>query len=153
MMFLARTWDAPMNYAEHSLDEARTIVDSFNSFFKSVRSVLNNATPEDAQRWNNGEKKLSNLLRESQIVIDKALRSNFDTRTALRTIQNVVKETSKYISSTREPRALLLTTVEGYVSKILQSFGLGDPPSGWGSGGGASVDGTAVSREKLVGPF
>ncbi|CDF34527.1 unnamed protein product [Chondrus crispus] len=129
LAFLCHRYDAPMIYAEHAMEEAvsvdRTFIDFFGTLKATIREVERKDPVARVMRPLDMERELSTELERAQETIHNSLADNFDTPSALREIQNLVRSTNAYMAHRgTESNNLLLEGIGGYISKMLSVFGL-----------------------------
>lgn len=155
LAFLAHRYDAPMNYAEHGMQEAISLDRTFADFFGNLKATLREIVKEDPKlrkmRPTDDEVGLFDELHRRQRKVHDCLVDNVDTPNALLEIQGLVRSTNAYVGSKGiKCNNLLLEAVGQYVTKVLRMFGL------TGSAGGdiayGDEGGEGVPREKAVGP-
>lgn len=155
LAFLAHRYDAPMNYAEHGMQEAINLDRTFADFFGNLKATMREIAKEDPKlrkmRPTESEVGLFAELHCRQVKIHECMRDNVDTPNALLEIQGLVKSTNTYLGSKGiKCNHLLLEAVGQYVTKILRTFGV------TGSAGGdiayGDEGGEGLSREKVISP-
>lgn len=156
ILFLGHNYDAPMNYAEHAMDEAinldRKFVDFFGNLKAKLRDIKRQPLATQHLRPDDLEKELAKELTRTQEAIHNCISDNFNTPGAMTEIQNLIRSTNSYIASAGEKgNAPLLETIGRYITKMFKIFGLsaeGIGEIGYGEGG----SGDGQSREDTVGP-
>lgn len=131
LAFLCHRYDAPMIYAEHAMEEAVSVDRTFIDFFGTLKATIREVERKDyntrVMRPHDMEIELGKELKRAQETIHNSLADNFDTPTALREIQNMVRSTNAYMASRgAESNGLLLEGIGSYLSKMLSIFGLSD---------------------------
>lgn len=157
LAFLGHRYDAPMNYAEHAMEEAISLDRTFIDFFGTLRATLRDIDRKDRilrpMRPETLENELGKELKRAQDTVHECLADNFDTPGALREIQNLIRSTNSYIASRGiESNNLLLEGIGRYVSKMFRVLGLsseGTSDIGYGSDNSAN----GHSRESAVAPI
>lgn len=156
LLFLGHKYDAPMDYAEHAMNEAvsldRTLTDFFGSLKATLRELRRAGGVAVQVRASEAAMKLSEELRRRQAAVHEALANNFDTATAMRELQTLIKATNAYMGSAgSSTNATVLESVGRYLSRMFAIFGLTPDLDhiGYGDGGGG---GHGQSREATVGP-
>lgn len=155
LAFLAHRYDAPMNYAEHGMEEAVNVDRSFTDFYGTLKATLREIEKQDAKnrtmRPSDTELQLEKELHRHREKIHECLADNMDTPGALLELQALVRSTNAYIGSKgAQSNGLMLETIGRYITKMMRAFGVTESHGGdiaYGDDGG---DGT--SREKTVGP-
>lgn len=155
LAFLAHRYDAPMNYAEHGMQEAISLDRTFADFFGNLKATMREIGKEDPNfrkmRPTEDEVGLFEELHRRQRKIHECMRDNVDTPNALLEIQGLVKSTNAYMASKgMKCNKLLLEAVGQFITKILRMFGLTGTTGGdiaYGDEGGE-----AMSREKAISP-
>lgn len=153
--FLAHRYDAPMNYAEHGMQEAISLDRTFADFFGTLKATLRQIAKMDPKlrqmRPMTDEVELFDEFYSHQRQVHDCLADNVDTPGALLEIQALVKSTNAYLSSKGfECNNLLLEAVGKYVTRILRVFGVIDSAGDDIAYG--DLNGEGLSREKVVGP-
>lgn len=156
LAFLGHRYDAPMNYAEHGMEEAVNLDRSFADFYGDLKATLRELARVDIKqrvlRPGNDEMELSAEVQRRQDKIDNYLRDNLNTPGALLEVQGLVRSTNAYMKAKGAmANAPVLETVGRYVTKVLRVFGVtgtGIGDIGYGDGDG----GEAVSRENIIAP-
>lgn len=156
LAFLGHRYDAPMNYAEHAMEEAISLDRTFMDFFGSLKATLREVERQDpkvrSMRPKELENELNAELKRTQDTIHVCLADNFDTPGALREIQNLVRSTNAYIANRgAESNNLLLEGVGRYLSKMFRVFGLASE-SAKDIGYGANGSNNEQSRESAIAP-
>lgn len=156
LAFLGHRYDAPMNYAEHGMEEAINLDRTFIDFYGTLKATLRDIAKKDVKtrtlRPNDLEIELSTELNRRQETIHSCLADNFDTPGALLELQNLIRSTNAYIGSQGDAsNGLLLELIGRYVSKMFRVFGLtsdGAADIGYGDEG----SGESQSRETVIAP-
>lgn len=157
LMFLGHRYNAPMNYAEHAMEEAINLDRSFIDFFGNLKATLREVSKSDmksrAMRPRDVEMELGKELDRRQEAIHNYLADDFDTPGALLEMQNLIRSTNAYISAKgSDVNGLMLERIGRYLSKMFRVFGLtGDAAGDIGYGDEGS--GAGQSREVVVGPI
>lgn len=77
------------------------------------------------QRWDTTlDRDLCDKLLSAQNKVHEALCDNFDTPTAVTTLQQLVSDVNVYLAKQEHPKGFLLHKVTAYVHRILKVFGL-----------------------------
>ncbi|KAL9955644.1 hypothetical protein ACROYT_G036997 [Oculina patagonica] len=129
LAFLLHAWNATLDYSENVLREAEQTDKLFNDFFLNVKDILRR--PEDttpsAHNYHELEKDLQEKFMAKKAAVHDALCDSIDTPTALRQMQELVKQANIYISSKKEkkesPNHDLLEGVAKYLTQMLKIFG------------------------------
>lgn len=156
LAFLGHSYDSPMNYTEHGMQEAvaldRTFMDFYGSLKASLRELSKLDPKEQRMRPTPADNQLADDLHRRQDKIHERLADNIDTPAALLEIQALVRATNSYISTNGlSANPLILRSVGRYVTRIMRAFGVTSPAGGditYGSGNESSVGG---SREEAIG--
>lgn len=156
LLFLGHRYDAPMNYAEHAMEEAVSLDRSFIDFFGNLKAALRELGRKDGRlrtsRLGKVERELGKELMRRQETIHNCLTDNFDTPGALLEIQNLVRSTNAYISSRKsEAYGPLLESIGRYVTKMFKVFGVAGEGVGE-IGYTESSSGEGTSREGVLAP-
>lgn len=155
LLFLGHKYDAPMEYAEHSMGEAvsldRTLTDFFGSLKGRLRDLRRRDETKAPTRPGPPARSLADALRGHQEKVHSALADNFDTPTAMLELQTLIKETNAYMAETgARGNVTVLESVGRYLSRMFGVFGL-IPDMGELSYGKAADGGQ--SREAAVAPL
>jgi len=127
--FLLHAWNATLDYSENVLREAEQTDKLFNDFFLNVKDILRK--PEDtspsAHNYHDLEKDLQERFLAKKAAVHEALCDSIDTPTALRHMQELVKQANIYISSKKDkkesPNHQLLEGIAKYLTHMLKVFG------------------------------
>ena len=154
-MVLLASWDRTMNFSADTMEHAKRADRRFSEFFLSVRGILR-AGPAAAgpQAWGPRERALRAALEKTQIGVHAALLDNFDTPTVMKLLDDLVSATNDYTKG-GDVRAMLVSQIAQYITRILRVFGLvngsddiGFGPEGDGCGGAQGGEG----REAVLAP-
>ncbi|KAL9655507.1 hypothetical protein ABK040_002174 [Willaertia magna] len=136
MLFLLRNFDSEMEYSIDSIDYAKNVEKTFQEFFGNLKVIFrdynNDKFCKVIEKWNQPEFELGQILNEKKLIIDKSLRNSFDTRTTMSELQILVKKTNSYLEKynieniNNYPNVPLLKEIAGYITKMLNIFGLVD---------------------------
>lgn len=153
--FLAHRYDAPMNYAEHGMEEAVNVDRTFTDFYGTLKATLRSIEKDDSKarrmRPADAELELERELHRRQGKIHDCLADNMDTPGALLEIQGLVRSTNTYIALKGvQSNGLMLESIGRFVTKMMRVFGVTGSNGGDIAYGDDGSDGT--SREKAVAP-
>lgn len=150
-MVLLASWDRTMNFSADTMEHAKRADRRFSEFFLSVRGLLRaGPATAGAQAWGERERALRAVLEKTQIGVHAALLDNFDTPTVMRLLDELVAATNDYTKG-GEVRAMLVSQIAQYVTRILRVFGLvnGNDDIGFGP---EAADGAGEGREAVLAP-
>lgn len=156
LAFLGHRYDAPMNYAEHGMEEAVNLDRSFMDFFGSLKAKLREISKVDVKeqslRPTDVDMELTKELSRRQAKLHECLQDNIDTPGALLELQGLVRSTNAYMAAKgRKCNAPALESVGRYLTKMMRVFGVTGNSGGditYGEDGGSGA-----SREKTLGPM
>lgn len=155
LLFLGHKYDAPMDYAESSMDEAVALDRTLTDFFGNLKARLRELSKRDEEEapTRPGEKAnaLMETLRDTQDEVHRALANNFDTQRAMRELQTLIRATNAYMNSDESGNVCALESIGRYLTRIFSIFGL--TPSTSVAYGGDSDGTTTQSREESVAPI
>lgn len=98
-LFLLHNWETLMNYSQkHSWPEAVAKERQYSEFFKLIKAVLRQCDVKTTeQKWGQKEYELDELFRGVSVKVHDALADNFDTKTAIHHLSELVSLTNTYI--------------------------------------------------------
>lgn len=172
LAFLAHTYDSPMNYTEHGMQEAvnvdRTLIDFYGGLKACLRQIAKLDPKQRTMRPSPPDEDVMADLQRRQAVIHQRLADNVDTPAALLELQGLVRVTNAYIAKQDTgANALVLESVGRYMTKMLRVFGVtsaaggdityGSPSSSSGAdninnGDASGGDSSLSSREDVIAP-
>lgn len=130
LMFLLQQWDRPVNFSDQTLNEARDKENRINSFFARIDQVGRNfPIATSAQKWDDRDHELATAIMASQERIHIALCDNFDTPTAMESVENCISAVNQYLIDQPVPKFPLLMRAKDSVCSILSVFGVVDRES------------------------
>ncbi|KAH7950783.1 hypothetical protein HPB52_001467 [Rhipicephalus sanguineus] len=162
MAFLLHSWKDTLDYSENTMDMASQWEKVFSEFFLNIKDLLRGAPGADSVgafvKWSEDEMALNTKFLDAKDEVHAALCDNIDTRTALEALRAAVTACNVYIrsklESKRSPDVTLLRNVAGYVTYILQVFGVANetvaPTIGFGAGDSKASN---VPHEELLQPY
>ena len=119
LFFLLHQYDVLMNYdPTTSLQETEQKEKKYVEFFLNVRSHLKSNAIENVQKLNDADKKMNETFWAKRTEIDVHLKNNFNTKGAMKCVDNLVKEVNKYILSAA-PKHPIVLAVSNFVKFIL----------------------------------
>ena len=139
MLFLLAAFDAVIDYSDSSMQEAVSVLRSYNEFFHEVDIALREYTKlcvgKDlpTQKWNTEDFELQKLFDYTRNEVDACFRNSFDWATPVKNLlPALIKATNTYISSKADDmttlKAALITNVARWISHILRCLGLSSIP-------------------------
>ena len=154
LLFLMHKYNAPMDYSGESMEQVEALDRLFSSFFDNVkvqlRALQGGAAGLGAASQHYGPRELAALsgLAAAQADLHAALCDDFDTPTAMRVLQRVVRDTNKYMSEgTSVPT--VLHNAAAFVTRTFKLFGLIAPQRPIGH----VATGASTSKEELLTPY
>lgn len=145
LLFLSNHWQAPMNFSDQALGEARERERQLRSFFGSIDIVLRagDAHLQGLQGFTADDKVLSDAMLATEKDVHAALCNNFDTPTAMLAILELVKATNAYLGTKGRKSSPLLRRVGRTATRYLQVFGVveGTDALGFSEMSGSDADG------------
>ncbi|XP_075549954.1 cysteine--tRNA ligase, cytoplasmic [Dermacentor variabilis] len=162
MAFLLHSWKDTLDYSESTMDMSSQWEKVFSEFFLNIKDLLRGAPGADSVhafvKWSEEEVVLNNKFLTAKDGVHAALCDNIDTRTALEALRSAVTACNVYIrgkvESKKSPDVTLLRNISGYVTHILQVFGVANesviPAIGFGAGDGKESN---VPHEELLQPY
>uniref|UniRef100_A0A7S3PD35 cysteine--tRNA ligase n=2 Tax=Aplanochytrium stocchinoi TaxID=215587 RepID=A0A7S3PD35_9STRA len=129
MMFLLQEWDKPMNFSDQTVEDAKSKEATFKNFFQRVKALMREDYLADPNgvgfRKKEQDHALLELLLQTQDEVHNALLDNFDTRTAVLSMINLVAEANKYLQEVGDkPAVLLIRKIAVYSTQMLKVFGV-----------------------------
>lgn len=162
MAFLLHSWKDTLDYSENTMDMASQWEKVFSEFFLNIKDLLRGAPGADSAdafvKWSEEEVGLNAKFLAARSDVHAALCDNIDTRTALEGLRTAVTACNVYIRSKQElkksPDVTLLRNVAGYVTHILEVFGVANesvtPVIGLGTGDSKAAN---VAHEEALQPY
>lgn len=129
--FLAHGWTETLDYSTNTMNTALCYEKTFREFFLNVSDVFrrqiqrtNNAASsyiacELFKKWTSDDHQLNCEFLTTINSVDSSLCDNFDTRSTLNALTNLVKECNKRSSVD----LILLKDIASYIKKLLDVFG------------------------------
>lgn len=99
MLFLLHMWSAPMDYSEETMTHAIFYVDFFKNFEKQIRTIKLKKNNFVYKKYGDLELKLSEIIAETNKLIDINLRDNLNTQGVIKNLQNLVSDIYQYVES------------------------------------------------------
>mmetsp|Transcript_16066 Transcript_16066/g.18182 ORF Transcript_16066/g.18182 Transcript_16066/m.18182 type:complete len:786 (+) Transcript_16066:139-2496(+) len=157
LMFLLQDWDKPMNFSDQTVEDAKSKESSFKNFFQRVKALLREDYLADPNgvgfRVKEKDHALLDLLLSTQETVHNALLDNFDTKTSIISMINLVAESNKYLQDVGEkPAVLLIRKIAVYCTKMLKIFGVIEGMDDFGFPLGGST-GASADAETLAKPY
>lgn len=127
--FLLHAWNSTLDYSENVLREAEQTDKLFNDFFLNVKDVLRKpeGTSPSSHNYHELEKDLQEKFLAKKAAVHDALCDSIDTPSAMRHLQDLVKQTNIYISSKKDkresPNHQALEGIAKYLTHMLRVFG------------------------------
>lgn len=162
MAFLLHSWKDTLDYSDNTMDMASQWEKVFSEFFLNVKDLLRDApganSVEAYTKWSEEEVVLNTKFLAAKDDVHTALCDNVDTRTALESLRSAVTACNVYIKTKQEskkpPDVTLLRSIAGYVTHILEVFGVASesvtPAIGFGTRDGKASN---VSYEEILQPY
>ncbi|CAH1114227.1 unnamed protein product [Psylliodes chrysocephalus] len=125
--FLLHSWRDTLDYSQNTMEIALSYEKLFNEFFLNVKDATRSCsavtTVKTFSKWSEKERLLNDKLIKTKTDVHAALCDNFDTRSALDALRELVTTGNIYLRERKPPNSLLLTDVGIYVTSILKIFG------------------------------
>ena len=135
IMFLLQQWDRPVNFSDQTLSEARDKENRIQSFLARVDQVGRNfAIATSEQKWDTVDHKLADAVLGAQERVHAALCDNFDTPSAMESIEGCIASVNQYLLEQPLPKHPLLLRAKDFVTSILAVFGVIDEKAATSSG-------------------
>ncbi|KAJ8599745.1 hypothetical protein CTAYLR_003427 [Chrysophaeum taylorii] len=132
LMFLQVKYNAPCDYSDNMLANARTLEKKFKEFFHNVVAALRplDADASATQKWSRSERDLREALSSAQASYRARLLDDFDTPGALLALQALVDATNSYLQAAAAaefpPVSLVLAASARFVRDSLATLGVSD---------------------------
>jgi len=152
MVFLLHKYNAPMDYGDSTMAEALVMENKFVEFFHNVKALLRREGLKGPQKWAENELKLNTAFTEVKAAVHSALCDDFDTPTAMKELQKLVKAVNVYMEGNAKPVTLLVRSSAEYITKMFRIFGLiatGTGDIGFPLEGGSSE---GAGKEEILAP-
>lgn len=173
MLFLLHKYNAKMDYGDNTMSHALEAEKKFVEFFHNVKACLRqqggagtigagkaNSFLQAPQKWNDETIALQRVLEDVKLKVDAALKDDFDTKTAMNVLSDLVRATNVYMMEQEGSGGvvgLVVRNVADYITRMFKIFGLifsdtiGFPPAAEVSKGTGGM-GTDASVEETLGP-
>lgn len=154
-LFLLHKYNVPMDYNDHSMEEAVVVDRFFNEFFQNVKVQLRLLGMKNAQKWEERDIQLHDAIVACKQNVHQALADDLNTPQAILHLQHLAKEVSRYMASSEEHNkvTLLIRSAAEYVTSIFRIFGLIQTGSDIGFPlTSSSEEGAAVNEETILTP-
>jgi len=159
LMFLMQAWDAPMNYSDREIANARKRERKFRNFFAAATEYLSQDWLGSGEElgWSEGDRELKALLSDTKAKVNGALCQNFNTKLALMALEALMTAVNKQLAAAegnaRGPAHMLVRSAAVFVTHILRVFGVVDGSDDIGFGAAAGGDAAAGDKNAVVGPY
>lgn len=128
--FLVHGWTETLDYSSNTMSTALSYEKTFREFFLNMvdtfrrqlsqtSSGYNAKADQLFKKWTDSDIKLNQEFLDAVNEVDAALCDNFDTRTVLNVLSNLVRECNKQTAI----NSLLAQDITSYIVKILSIFG------------------------------
>ena len=133
LMFCLVSYNAPCDYSDNMLANARVVEKKFKEYFLNVAAALRplDADPDARQKLCAEDKELLAALKKAQDTVYARFLDDFDTPGAVLALQTLVDTTSAYLqkfdakqASQTVPCSLALCATARYVGETLDLLGL-----------------------------
>ena len=133
LMFCLVSYNAPCDYSDNMLANARVVEKKFKEYFLNVAAALRplDADPDSRQKLCAEDKELLAALKKAQDTVYARFLDDFDTPGAVLALQTLVDTTSAYLqkfdakqASRAVPCSLALCATARYVGETLDLLGL-----------------------------
>lgn len=127
--FLAHNWTDTLDYSDNTMNTAKNYEKIFRNFLLSIAPMIRQSLMADGDSkkislaWVTVDDKLKQALYKASSEVDAALCDNFNTKKALDSLAELVKEYNKASKET-VCNHYLLRNIFTYVDSILASFGI-----------------------------
>lgn len=137
ILFLLQSWENEMNFEDSTIEEVKVREKAFKEFFLTVESALldQRGISQNPQLWSVKERVLYSTMKDVEAEVHRALCNNFDTSTAMNSLNTLVTKVNAYSMKNPSRNALLMKRVAVYITKMLRVFGVvtGDQEFGFPS--------------------
>lgn len=133
LMFLLQSWHRDMQYSDQAVADARSKESLFRNFFGDVKDVMQRqgrsgkpAWLEKTVGWSPADRELNGRLMATEQAVHEGFCDNFDTKTAVEALCDLVNATNKYMREQQpeRPAVFLLRKVTAFVTKTLRTLGV-----------------------------
>lgn len=143
LLFLVHSWGDTLNYSEDTLQMALNSEKKLNEFFLNVKHQLRQLPAEGVEsftKWNDEEKALNQVLLTAKEKVHEALCNSIDTKSSMAVLFDLITDTNKYIDKMKPNlNRQLLENIMGFITDILNAFGVNDTKKSLGFGSAASA--------------
>lgn len=125
--FLNHKYDSEMDYTKDGLNASIEKDKYFKEFFRALKRLLASNNTKMDLKFNEDDTKLSDELLKAKEKVHSALCDNFDTKTAIESLNELISHFYKYETKASEKKTfkiILGYSIGRFVSFILNSFGL-----------------------------
>jgi len=123
-MFLMSPWHGVMNFADDSLEAAKSKEKSFQEFFADTAHTIRNKPIADTnQYWTQPDREMHKLLHTTQQKVHERLCDNFDYPAVILLLSDLISATQKY-RQIADSKTVILQQIRQYVDKMLRTFGV-----------------------------
>uniref|UniRef100_A0A6B2KYA1 cysteine--tRNA ligase n=1 Tax=Arcella intermedia TaxID=1963864 RepID=A0A6B2KYA1_9EUKA len=145
--FLLHTWCKRMNFqVKEGMGDIEKKEKFVIEFLTKVKQLISEDTSQPNESWTPNDVALHNTLLKTQTEVDAALKNNFDTKTAILLLIDLISAVNSYLSS-KDRKTLLVSKIRDYVLRIFGVFGLNFSTSSVTEGA------SGVSTEDIVRPY
>ncbi|GHP07970.1 hypothetical protein PPROV_000671200 [Pycnococcus provasolii] len=165
MLFLLQHWDKPMQFSDAEVENAKKKEGVIKSFVTGVAARMREvaSTGRTApKRWGEPEKALAAHLLACQGEVDRSLKDNFNTPSAIAALLDLVAEGNRYTKDAGDDRVDVdvLRRCAAFVSRTMRIFGMYDGldavaedeergEGGAGGGGDGAIDAAVGFRDEV----
>lgn len=119
LLFLLHNYRQPMEYSEKHLEQAKDILDRLMHFFQNINLLTNVSLGVYTQR----DQDLMVILRDTKDKVDVAIRNDFDLPVVIGLLQDLVKNSNRYVSGDTY-QLNVVYNIRDFVYSQLTMFGL-----------------------------
>eukprot|EP00607_Mallomonas_marina_P002937 CAMPEP_0182429724 /NCGR_PEP_ID=MMETSP1167-20130531/32935_1 /TAXON_ID=2988 /ORGANISM="Mallomonas Sp, Strain CCMP3275" /LENGTH=473 /DNA_ID=CAMNT_0024613837 /DNA_START=463 /DNA_END=1885 /DNA_ORIENTATION=- len=123
LCFLMHKYNAPMDYGDSTMNQSITVDKIFVEYFHNMKAILRHLGRTGSQHLGDREHQLMCQLQLTKETVREALLDDFDTPRALLALQDIIRQTNRYVEDTPIV-STVITQVAKYVTSILKCFGL-----------------------------
>ena len=147
LLFLLQPWHKKMNYSDQAVAQATGKEKTFREFFHKVKSYARGDWADKVVGLASAgarDRKLLDLLFDTQEAVDVAFKNNFDTPAAFVAMEALVSAFNKYESEVEVVATHVVMKIGSWITSIFRVLGLvtGTDEIGFGAAEGGSKEET-----------